>query len=240
MIIKSKDNLVFMILPHQIENQRLYLHRIWREGSRGSAQDYGLPLNYIPRHLVSLGGSRQENAQGVLLHWVLEFQTAFILTPLCVAALRSPALTSVFLLEVHPSLCLASAVYQGVVQAHAQLCQLHWATGVTHKLLLRQKLLQEALRCWSELAPPRISYSPQIQKDVGSFLHPCCLRLRSCDTVTRRSGFGFLFVLFVPSASCSPTCSLRTHVWWSRWGCCRRGLQRRRTGLVDGRSRGFP
>lgn len=188
-----------MILPHQIENQRLYLHHIWREGSRGSAQDYGLPPNYTPRHLVSLGGSRQEDATQFPLRRVFESPAAFLLTRLCVAALRSPALTSVFLLEVHPSLCLASAVYQGVVQAHAQICQLHWATSVTHKLLLRQKFLQEALRCWSELAPLRVSYSPQIQKDVGSFSHPCCFGLRSCNAVTRRFGFVLFFCLFALS-----------------------------------------
>lgn len=89
------------------------------------------------------------------------------MTPARVAAACSPALTHVFLLEVHPSLCLASAVHQGVAQAHAQLCQLHRATSATHKVLLRQKLLQEALRCWSELAPPSASYSSQTQKDVG-------------------------------------------------------------------------
>lgn len=85
------------------------------------------------------------------------------------AAFDSPALTSVFLLEVHPSLCLASAVYEGVAQAHAQLCQLHQATNAAHKLRLMQKLLQEALRCWSERTPPSASYSPQTQKDVGPF-----------------------------------------------------------------------
>lgn len=170
-----------MVLPHQIENQRVYLHRIWREGGRGSVRDYGLPTNYTPLHLVSLGGSRQENAPEFPLGRVFGSPTAFLLTSLCVAAVCSPALTSVYLLEVHPSLCLASAVYQGVVQAHAQLCQLHRATGAAHKVLLRQKLLQEALWCWSELAPPRASYSPQTQKDVGSFSRPYCLRPSLCD-----------------------------------------------------------
>lgn len=64
---------MIFFLPHQIENQRLYLHRIWREGSRGSAQDYGLPLNYAPRHLVSLGGSRQENSPAGSLNLRLLF-----------------------------------------------------------------------------------------------------------------------------------------------------------------------
>lgn len=82
--VRTNQRMIFfMILPHQIENQRLYLHRIWREGSRGSAQDYGLPPNYTPRHLVSLGGSRQEDATQFLLRRVFESPTAFVLTRLC-------------------------------------------------------------------------------------------------------------------------------------------------------------
>lgn len=160
-----------MIRPHQIENQRLYLRRICREGDRGTIKDYGLPPNYTPRHLVSLGGSRQENTPEP--RWVFSSATAFLLTSPLVVAVCSPALTSVFLLEVHPSLCLASAVYEGVVQAHSQLCQLHRATGAAHKVLLMQKLLQEALRCWSERTPPRAFYSPQTLKDVGSPSRVC-------------------------------------------------------------------
>lgn len=74
---------------------------------------------------------------------------------------------NVFLLEVHPSLCLASAVYHGLVQAHVELCQLHRATSVSDKLTLRQELLQRALQSWSHLASPGASYSSQIQKDVS-------------------------------------------------------------------------
>lgn len=74
---------------------------------------------------------------------------------------------NIFLLEVHPSLCLASAVYHGLVQAHSELCQLHRAVSITDKLTLRQQLLQEALQSWSDLASPGVSYSTQIQKDVG-------------------------------------------------------------------------
>lgn len=81
----------------------------------------------------------------------------------------SPALMNVFLLEVHPSLCLASAVYHSLSQAHTELCRLHRATGITDKLTLRQKLLRQALQSWSDLASPGASYSAQIQKDVGFF-----------------------------------------------------------------------
>lgn len=85
----------------------------------------------------------------------------FVFCHLC-----SPALTNIFLLEVHPSLCLASAVYHGLVQAHTELCQLHQATDVSDKLLLRQKLLQQALHTWSSLASAGVSYSSEVQRDV--------------------------------------------------------------------------
>ncbi|XP_045918386.1 uncharacterized protein si:ch73-242m19.1 isoform X3 [Micropterus dolomieu] len=135
--LRSHQQLIRHILDNQIERQRQYLQRIWRDDHKGSVCDYGLPPKYVPKHLVSLGGS-------------------------------SSALMNVFLLEVHPSLCLASAVYHSLVQAHTELCQLHRATSVTHKLALRQKLLQRALQSWRHLASPGASYSSQIQKDLFS------------------------------------------------------------------------
>ncbi|XP_053192243.1 uncharacterized protein si:ch73-242m19.1 [Scomber japonicus] len=135
--LQSHQQLIKDVLDNQIEKQRQYLQRIWRTNSKDPVHDYGLPPNYVPKHLVSLGGS-------------------------------SPALMNVFLLEVHPSLCLVSAVYHGLVRAHNELCELHRATGVTDKLILRQKLLQLALQSWNSLASPGDSYSSQIQKDLFS------------------------------------------------------------------------
>ncbi|KAL7380391.1 hypothetical protein ABVT39_017041 [Epinephelus coioides] len=135
--LRSHQQLIRDILDNQIEKQRQYLQRIWRDDHKGSVHDFGLPPKYIPKHLVSLGGS-------------------------------SPALLNTFLLEVHPSLCLASAVYHSLVQAHTELCQLHRATSITDKLKLQQKLLQQALQSWSHLATPGASYSSQIQKDLFS------------------------------------------------------------------------
>ncbi|KAM3594364.1 uncharacterized protein V6R79_006445 [Siganus canaliculatus] len=135
--LHNHQQLIRDILNDQIEKQRLYLQHIWRDDHRASVHGYGLPPNYVPKHLVSLGGS-------------------------------SPALMNIFLLEVHPSLCLASAVYHGLVQAHTELCHIHGATGVTDKLILRQKLLQQALQSWDHLASPGASYSSQIQKDLFS------------------------------------------------------------------------
>ncbi|XP_034531399.1 coiled-coil domain-containing protein 162 [Notolabrus celidotus] len=135
--LQIHQQLIRNILDNQIDKQRQYLHRIWRDDHKGSIYDYGLPPNYTPNHLVSLGGS-------------------------------SPEVMNVFLLEVHPSLCLASAVYDGLDQAHSELCQLHRATSSTDKLGLKRKLLQEALQSWSNLPPPGDSYSTQIQKDLFS------------------------------------------------------------------------
>ncbi|XP_034419431.1 uncharacterized protein si:ch73-242m19.1 [Cyclopterus lumpus] len=135
--LQSHQQLIRDILDNQIENQRQYLQRIWRDDRNGSAHDFGIPPKHIPKHLVSLGGS-------------------------------GPALMSTFLLEVHPSLCLSSAVYHGLVQAHAELCQLHRATGVTETLALRRQLLRRAQRRWKHLAPPGAAYSPQMQKDLFS------------------------------------------------------------------------
>ncbi|TDG99230.1 hypothetical protein EPR50_G00207510 [Perca flavescens] len=135
--LQSHQQLIRDILDNQIEKQRQYLQRIWRDDGNGCVHDFGLPPKYVPKHLVSLGGS-------------------------------SPALMNTFLLEVHPSLCLASAVYHGLVQAHTELCQLHRAASIIDQLLLRQKLLQQALQSWNHLASPGASYSSQIQKDLFS------------------------------------------------------------------------
>ncbi|XP_042565686.1 uncharacterized protein si:ch73-242m19.1 isoform X2 [Clupea harengus] len=80
----------------------------------------------------------------------------------------SPALKSVFLLEVHPSLCQARQVYQALGKAHADLCQLHGAKGAPERVALEQRLLKQALRYWHTQAPLGASYSPQIQKDLFS------------------------------------------------------------------------
>ncbi|XP_030575513.1 coiled-coil domain-containing protein 162 [Archocentrus centrarchus] len=135
--MQSHQQLIRYILDNQIERQRLYLQRIWRNDCKSFLTNYGRPPNYVPQYVVSLGGSR-------------------------------PALMNVFLLEVHPSLCLASAVYEGLVQAHTELCQLHRATSITAKLHLEQKLLEQALQSWNNLTSAGASYSSQIQKDLFS------------------------------------------------------------------------
>uniref|UniRef100_UPI00403A150E coiled-coil domain containing 162 isoform 2 n=1 Tax=Danio rerio TaxID=7955 RepID=UPI00403A150E len=56
--LQSHQQLIKLVLNNQIDEQRQYLQRIWRDGQKGSPSEYGLPPNYIPKHLVSIGGSR--------------------------------------------------------------------------------------------------------------------------------------------------------------------------------------
>ena len=130
----------------------------------------------------------------------------------CVPFLYSPALMNVFLLEVHPSLCLVSAVYHGLVRAHNELCELHRATGVTDKLILRQKLLQLALQSWNSLASPGDSYSSQIQKDVCLFF---LMHTYELIYLKKKLNSGFFFSIL----SCSQMFSLMTRFWSRRWAC---------------------
>ncbi|XP_061091953.1 uncharacterized protein LOC133124596 [Conger conger] len=135
--MQSHQQLLSLVLNCQIDEQRHYLQQVWRDGPRGLGQDYGLPLNYIPKLLVSLGNS-------------------------------SPALRSVYLLEFHPSLYLASQLHQALTQAHTELCHLHRAKTTSEKVALEQRLLVQALQKWQSMAPSGASYSSQIQKDLFS------------------------------------------------------------------------
>ncbi|KTG43480.1 hypothetical protein cypCar_00011985 [Cyprinus carpio] len=56
--LQSHQQLIKLVLNNQIDEQRQYLERIWREGQNGCPGEYGLPPKYIPKHLVSVGGSR--------------------------------------------------------------------------------------------------------------------------------------------------------------------------------------
>ncbi|KAL0969797.1 hypothetical protein UPYG_G00232430 [Umbra pygmaea] len=138
--LQTHQQLIRAVLNSQIEHQRLYLQRVWRgdQGVGASSQTYGLPIYYVAKHLVSLGDSSR------------------------------PALMNVFLLEVHPSLSLASDVYQALSRAHTQLCQLHCARRVAETVTLEQKLLQQALQHWHSLIPPGAFYSCQTQRDLFS------------------------------------------------------------------------
>ncbi|KAF1558479.1 hypothetical protein FQV10_0004455, partial [Eudyptes schlegeli] len=46
------------IVNQQIDAQREYVHKIWREGQRGDISEFGLPYNVITKQLISLNTSR--------------------------------------------------------------------------------------------------------------------------------------------------------------------------------------
>lgn len=77
---------------------------------------------------------------------------------------------SVYFLEIHPSLCLASRLYEGLERACAELCELHRSKTQSQRVKLEQSLLKMALRHWDLLAAPGATYSSQIQRDVRVFL----------------------------------------------------------------------
>ncbi|KAL3968597.1 granzyme K [Sarotherodon galilaeus] len=158
--MQSHQRLIRDILDNQIERQRLYLQRIWRNDHKAFITSYGRPPNYVPQYLVSLGGGRHVKTAVEELYTIKH--DYFLLLTLM------PALMNVFLLEVHPSLCLASAVYQGLVQAHTELCQLHRVTSISDKLHLEHNLLEQALKIWNNQTSPGASYSSQIQRDLFS------------------------------------------------------------------------
>ncbi|KAM8736120.1 uncharacterized protein AB9X84_021648 [Acanthopagrus schlegelii] len=61
--LRSHRQLIRGVLDNQIDSQRQYLQRIWRDDHRGSVQDFGRPPNYVPKHPVSLGGSRRVHTE---------------------------------------------------------------------------------------------------------------------------------------------------------------------------------
>lgn len=88
---------------------RLKIRGSTSNASGERAANYGLPPNYFPKHLVSLGGSRQVNTkQFDYRYGSIQKNNDFTSS----VNVYSPALLNVFLFEIHPSLCLASAVYR--------------------------------------------------------------------------------------------------------------------------------
>ncbi|CDQ59624.1 unnamed protein product [Oncorhynchus mykiss] len=59
--MQTHQQLIRAVLDNQIDRQRQYLHQVWRggQGQEATPCDYGLPPNYVAKHLVSLGGGRQ-------------------------------------------------------------------------------------------------------------------------------------------------------------------------------------
>uniref|UniRef100_A0A4X2KWR7 Coiled-coil domain containing 162 n=2 Tax=Vombatus ursinus TaxID=29139 RepID=A0A4X2KWR7_VOMUR len=129
--------LVRDILNRHIESQREYVQRIWRDGQKGSINEFGLPPNIICKQLISINNS-------------------------------CPALKNIYLLEFHPSLCLASLIptaLQYLFREFRHIYRPHTAHGIT---ILEKKVLQLALDTWQSVRKPESLYSAQLQKDLFS------------------------------------------------------------------------
>lgn len=62
-VLEFKQRILPVFWSPQIENQRQCRQRFWRDGRGGSTHHYGLPPNYFPKRLVSLGDSRHVNTK---------------------------------------------------------------------------------------------------------------------------------------------------------------------------------
>ncbi|XP_066569838.1 coiled-coil domain containing 162 [Amia ocellicauda] len=165
--LQGRQQLLRLILNAQIDEQRQYLEKIWRDGQKGTVREYGLPPNYIPKQLVSINNSWQ--VKDLTRVESLFLQVSHIASQYAMQSkLLLPALKNVFLLELHPSLSLASRVHWALSQAYDELCQQHRPSTVSQRVALEQRLLQQALDKWQTLDSPGASYSSQVQKDLFS------------------------------------------------------------------------
>ncbi|XP_043856794.1 uncharacterized protein LOC122753467 [Dromiciops gliroides] len=79
-----------------------------------------------------------------------------------------PALKSIYLLEFHPSLGLASLIPTALQHLFQEFCHIyrpHTAHGIT---ILEKQVLQLALDTWQSVRKPESLYSAQLQKDLFS------------------------------------------------------------------------
>jgi len=93
-----------------------------------------------------------------------------------------PSLKSVYFLEIHPSLCLASRLYEDLERSCTELFELHRAKTPSQRVNLEHRLLKTALHRWHTLAAPGTTYSSQIQRDVCVFF--CCSKYTvNCNSI---------------------------------------------------------
>ncbi|XP_072499099.1 uncharacterized protein [Notamacropus eugenii] len=79
-----------------------------------------------------------------------------------------PALKSIYLLEFHPSLGLASLIPTALQHLFQEFCHIyrpHTAHGIT---ILEKRVLQLALDTWQSVRKPESLYGAQLQKDLFS------------------------------------------------------------------------
>ncbi|XP_041043277.1 uncharacterized protein LOC121277708 [Carcharodon carcharias] len=136
--LKLHLQLIRDILNKQIDDQREYVQRIWRD-DRGAemGMEFGLPLNIITKQPIAINNS-------------------------------CPALKKIYLLEFHPSLGLASRVLKTLEHAYWELHHIHRPKSADESISLEKQVLNLALEKWAALEKPESSYSLQVQKDLFS------------------------------------------------------------------------
>ncbi|XP_043924848.1 uncharacterized protein LOC122799665 [Protopterus annectens] len=107
------------VLSKQIDEQREYIQMIWRDGQQGSAHEFGLPPNIIPKQLISLNNS----SSALRNIYFLEFHPS-----LSLAALIPKALDHIYteLYHVHRPATATEAI--SLEKQVLQLAKEKWMT----------------------------------------------------------------------------------------------------------------
>ncbi|MGH0156902.1 UNVERIFIED_CONTAM: hypothetical protein FKN15_076171 [Acipenser sinensis] len=56
--LQYHQQLIRDILNKQIDEQRQYVQRVWRDGQKGNVYEFGLPPNYTPKQLIAINNNR--------------------------------------------------------------------------------------------------------------------------------------------------------------------------------------
>ncbi|XP_059501211.1 uncharacterized protein LOC125452245 [Stegostoma tigrinum] len=136
--LKLHLQLISDILSKQIDEQREYVQRVWRDGGRMEMGiEFGLPLNIIAKQPVAINNS-------------------------------CPALKKIYLLEFHPSLGLASRILNTLERAYWELHHIHRPKTADDSISLEKQVLNLALEKWLAMEKLESCYSLQVQKDLFS------------------------------------------------------------------------
>ncbi|XP_062043222.1 uncharacterized protein LOC133756617 [Lepus europaeus] len=131
--------LVRHILHQQIECQREYVQRLWREDHLDvdDRNKFGLPLNIICKQLISINNS-------------------------------CPALEDIYLLEFHPSLGLAALIPKALDHLLQEACRVSRPTTASGLALLERRILRLALDLCFAPTQPETWYSARLQTELFS------------------------------------------------------------------------
>ncbi|XP_059838957.1 uncharacterized protein si:ch73-242m19.1 isoform X2 [Hypanus sabinus] len=136
--LKLQLQLIRDMLNKQIDDQREYVQRIWRDSNlMEMGIEFGLPLNVISKQPVAINSS-------------------------------CPALKKIYLLEFHPSLGMAARVRQMLEYAYNELRHTHRPKTADECIGLEKHVLNLAIEKWSAMETPESTYSVQVQRDLFS------------------------------------------------------------------------